>query len=141
MQSALDRAHVGRYQRLYRVLCGSAVRISRLDVITYPVVVRVSGARPNDGALVWDTSPARPVRGDDRVMLFLLGRGDETGRRCRGSSTSCSSMVATSTNTAARIRQTVLRLVVPGGIILWDDLEPYWHGRVRGRGETMAGRQ
>ncbi|MDQ1565190.1 MAG: hypothetical protein QOF96_70 [Actinomycetota bacterium] len=35
---------------------------------------------------------------------------------------------------------TALRLVAPGGIILWDDFEPYWHGLVRGICEAMQGR-
>ena len=33
-----------------------------------------------------------------------------------------------------------LRLVRPGGIILWDDFEPYWHGLVTGICDAMAGR-
>lgn len=36
--------------------------------------------------------------------------------------------------------QTALRLVAPGGIVLWDDFEPYWHGLVRGICQEMAGR-
>lgn len=34
-----------------------------------------------------------------------------------------------------------LRLVRPGGIILWDDFEPYWHGLVNGICDAMRGRQ
>ena len=33
-----------------------------------------------------------------------------------------------------------LRLVRAGGIVLWDDVEPYWHGLVNGIGDAMAGR-
>lgn len=36
--------------------------------------------------------------------------------------------------------RTALRLVAPGGIILWDDFEPYWHGLVRGICQEMASR-
>lgn len=36
--------------------------------------------------------------------------------------------------------RSALRLVKPGGIILWDDFEPYWHGLVRGICQEMAGR-
>lgn len=36
--------------------------------------------------------------------------------------------------------RTALRLVAPGGIVLWDDFQPYWHGLVRGICEAMAGR-
>jgi predicted O-methyltransferase YrrM len=33
-----------------------------------------------------------------------------------------------------------LRLVRPGGIVIWDDFEPYWHGLVNGICDAMAGR-
>ena len=36
--------------------------------------------------------------------------------------------------------KSALELVAPGGIILWDDFQPYWHGLVRGICEAMAGR-
>jgi len=36
--------------------------------------------------------------------------------------------------------RTALRLVAPGGVILWDDFVPYWHGLVRGICQEMAGR-
>lgn len=36
--------------------------------------------------------------------------------------------------------RSALRLVKPGGIILWDDFEPYWHGLVRGICQEMTGR-
>ncbi len=36
--------------------------------------------------------------------------------------------------------RTALRLVAPGGIILWDDFAPYWHGLVRGICQEMEGR-
>lgn len=36
--------------------------------------------------------------------------------------------------------RTALRLVAPGGVILWDDFVPYWHGLVRGICEVMEGR-
>jgi predicted O-methyltransferase YrrM len=32
--------------------------------------------------------------------------------------------------------RTAFRLVAPGGVILWDDFQPYWHGLVRGIIET-----
>lgn len=35
---------------------------------------------------------------------------------------------------------TALRLVAPGGIILWDDFHPHWHGLVRGICDAMRGR-
>jgi predicted O-methyltransferase YrrM len=34
-----------------------------------------------------------------------------------------------------------LELVRPGGIILWDDFEPYWHGLVGGIIDEMRGRK
>ena len=34
-----------------------------------------------------------------------------------------------------------LRIVRPGGIILWDDFEPYWHGLVRGICDAMESRK
>jgi predicted O-methyltransferase YrrM len=37
--------------------------------------------------------------------------------------------------------RTALRLVRPGGIVLWDDFEPYWHGLVTGICEAMAERR
>lgn len=37
--------------------------------------------------------------------------------------------------------RTALRLVAPGGVILWDDFEPYWHGLVRGICQEMEGRE
>lgn len=36
--------------------------------------------------------------------------------------------------------RSALRLVAPGGIILWDDFNAYWHGLVRGICQEMAGR-
>lgn len=36
--------------------------------------------------------------------------------------------------------ETALRLVRPGGIILWDDFQPYWHGLVNGICDAMAER-
>jgi predicted O-methyltransferase YrrM len=36
--------------------------------------------------------------------------------------------------------RSALQLVRPGGVILWDDFEPYWHGLVRGVTDAMAGR-
>jgi predicted O-methyltransferase YrrM len=36
---------------------------------------------------------------------------------------------------------TALSLVKPGGVILWDDFAPYWHGLVSGICEAMAGRR
>jgi predicted O-methyltransferase YrrM len=36
--------------------------------------------------------------------------------------------------------RTALELVAPGGVILWDDFAPYWHGLVRGICEQMRGR-
>ena len=36
---------------------------------------------------------------------------------------------------------TALRIVKPGGLILWDDFEPHWHGLVRGICEAMEGRR
>lgn len=35
---------------------------------------------------------------------------------------------------------TALQLVRPGGLVFWDDLEPYWHGLVRGVIETVGAR-
>lgn len=37
--------------------------------------------------------------------------------------------------------RTALRLVAIGGVILWDDFEPYWHGLVRGICQEMRGRR
>jgi SAM-dependent methyltransferase len=37
--------------------------------------------------------------------------------------------------------RTALRVVAPGGVIIWDDFTPYWHGLVRGICETMEGRR
>jgi len=34
-----------------------------------------------------------------------------------------------------------LCLVRPGGIVVWDDFEPYWHGLVNGICDAMRGRQ
>jgi len=34
-----------------------------------------------------------------------------------------------------------LSLVRPGGIVLWDDFEPYWHGFVNGICDAMRGRR
>jgi predicted O-methyltransferase YrrM len=36
--------------------------------------------------------------------------------------------------------RTALRVVAPGGIVLWDDFTPYWHGLVRGICQEMEGR-
>lgn len=36
--------------------------------------------------------------------------------------------------------KTALRVVRPGGIVLWDDFEPYWEGLVNGICDAMAGR-
>jgi predicted O-methyltransferase YrrM len=36
--------------------------------------------------------------------------------------------------------KTALRLVRPGGIVLWDDFEPYWHGLVHGICDAMQDR-
>ena len=35
--------------------------------------------------------------------------------------------------------RTALRLVRPGGLVLWDDFEPYWHGLVNGICDAMHG--
>src|SRR5919198_709336 len=35
---------------------------------------------------------------------------------------------------------TALQLIRPGGIILWDDFEPYWHGLVNGICDAMQDR-
>jgi predicted O-methyltransferase YrrM len=35
---------------------------------------------------------------------------------------------------------TALQIVRPGGIVLWDDFQPYWDGLVRGIVEAMDGR-
>lgn len=35
---------------------------------------------------------------------------------------------------------TALRLVAPGGVVLFDDFTPYWHGLVRGITTAMRGR-
>ncbi len=37
--------------------------------------------------------------------------------------------------------RTALRLVAPGGLVVWDDFQPYWHGLVRGICQEMAGRR
>jgi hypothetical protein len=37
--------------------------------------------------------------------------------------------------------RTAFRLVAPGGIILWDDFQPYWHGLVRGIIEAAGPRR
>ena len=37
--------------------------------------------------------------------------------------------------------KTALRLVRSGGLILWDDFEPYWHGLVNGICDAMRGRR
>lgn len=37
--------------------------------------------------------------------------------------------------------RTALQLVAPGGLVVWDDFEPYWHGLVRGICEEMGGRR
>lgn len=37
--------------------------------------------------------------------------------------------------------RTALKLVAPGGLVVWDDFEPYWHGLVRGICQEMAGRR
>jgi predicted O-methyltransferase YrrM len=37
--------------------------------------------------------------------------------------------------------RTALQLVSPGGIVLWDDFQPYWHGLVRGVCAAMSGRE
>jgi predicted O-methyltransferase YrrM len=36
--------------------------------------------------------------------------------------------------------QTALELVAPGGLVVWDDFTPYWHGLVRGICQAMRGR-
>jgi len=36
---------------------------------------------------------------------------------------------------------TALQLVRSGGIVLWDDFEPYWYGLIRGVCDAMAGRR
>lgn len=36
--------------------------------------------------------------------------------------------------------RTALKLVAPGGLVVWDDFEPYWHGLVRGICQEMHGR-
>lgn len=36
--------------------------------------------------------------------------------------------------------RTALRLVRPGGLVVWDDFEPYWHGLVNGICDGMHGR-
>jgi len=36
--------------------------------------------------------------------------------------------------------KTALKLLKPGGLILWDDYAPYWHGLVNGICDAMAGR-
>ena len=36
--------------------------------------------------------------------------------------------------------RTALTLVAPGGLIVWDDFEPHWHGLVRGITEAMRGK-
>jgi predicted O-methyltransferase YrrM len=37
--------------------------------------------------------------------------------------------------------KTALRLVRPGGVILWDDFAPYWHGLVNGICDAMSARR
>lgn len=37
--------------------------------------------------------------------------------------------------------RTALQLLAPGGLILWDDFAPYWHGLVRGICQAMQGRR
>lgn len=37
--------------------------------------------------------------------------------------------------------RTALGLVAPGGLVLWDDFEPHWHGLVRGICQEMRGRR
>ncbi|MDQ4039104.1 MAG: class I SAM-dependent methyltransferase [Actinomycetota bacterium] len=37
--------------------------------------------------------------------------------------------------------RTALQLVAPGGLVVWDDFEPYWHGLVRGICQEMLGRR
>lgn len=37
--------------------------------------------------------------------------------------------------------RTALSLVRAGGLILWDDFEPYWHGLVSGVTDAMVGRE
>lgn len=37
--------------------------------------------------------------------------------------------------------KTALRLVRPGGVVLWDDFEAYWHGLVTGICDAMEGRR
>ena len=37
--------------------------------------------------------------------------------------------------------RTALRLVAPGGLVVWDDFQPYWHGLVRGIMQEMVGRR
>ena len=37
--------------------------------------------------------------------------------------------------------RTAYRLVAPGGVILWDDFQPYWHGLVRGIVDAAGKRQ
>ena len=37
--------------------------------------------------------------------------------------------------------RTAFRLVAPGGVILWDDFDAYWHGLVRGILEAAGGRR
>jgi len=36
--------------------------------------------------------------------------------------------------------RTALALAAPGGVVLWDDFQPYWHGLVRGICQAMQGR-
>lgn len=36
--------------------------------------------------------------------------------------------------------QAALSIVRPGGVVLWDDFEPYWHGLVNGICDAMEGR-
>ena len=36
--------------------------------------------------------------------------------------------------------KSALQLVRPGGLILWDDFAPYWHGLVNGICDAMSGR-
>jgi predicted O-methyltransferase YrrM len=37
--------------------------------------------------------------------------------------------------------KTALQLIRPGGIVLWDDFQPYWHGLVNGICDAMDGRR
>lgn len=37
--------------------------------------------------------------------------------------------------------RTALKLVAPGGVVVWDDFVPYWHGLVRGICQELEGRR